>query len=61
MLLEGITSQEKFVTHRAGVFLFFCVNVDVFVPIVFAGETQRAMGALDAAKECINIFLILSN
>lgn len=50
MLLEGVTSQEKFVTHRAGVLLFFCVHVDVFVPIVFAGETQRAMWALDAEK-----------
>lgn len=49
--LEVITSEEYFIAHRADVLPFFCVNVDVFSPIVFAVEIQRAMWALIAAKK----------
>lgn len=49
--LEVITSEEYFIAHRADVLFFFCVNVDVFSPIVFAVEIQRAMWALIAAKK----------
>lgn len=51
MHLERFISPEKFIAHRAGVFDFFCVDVDVTLHNTLVVEIHGTMRALIAAKK----------